>query len=192
MTRCGCSTISISSSCRTRRAVHGGTDLAFRSKSAHDARADSPTFSYLMTGGFLVKSPAREQFFVQSCGILIPQTSEAHLVTHAALETVEFASFHVQGPDASRFGILSRVEVAAVHLDKTVRSSRVSRRTRNVNSFASADALTELGAEQKKSAIAVTNTTRKTALGRIGMRRDQVEYGCEKVRTRKQLLSAPM
>lgn len=76
-----------------------------------------------MTGGFLVKSPTREQFFVQSCGILISvKTSEAHLVTHAALETVEFASFHVQGPDASRFGILSRVEVAAVHLDKTVRS----------------------------------------------------------------------
>jgi hypothetical protein len=54
------------------------------------------------------------------------------------------------------------------------------------------EALTEFGAEQKKSAIAVTNTTRKPALGRIGMRRDQVEYGRENVTTRKQLLSAPM
>jgi hypothetical protein len=49
-----------------------------------------------------------------------------------------------------------------------------------------------LGAEQKKSAIAVTNTPRKTAPGSIGMRRHQVEYGRKNVRTRKQLLSAPM
>jgi hypothetical protein len=54
------------------------------------------------------------------------------------------------------------------------------------------EALTELGAEQKKSAVAVTNTTRKATLGGIGTRRDQVGYGCENVRTRKQLLSAPM
>jgi hypothetical protein len=60
------------------------------------------------------------------------------------------------------------------------------------NATIAGEALTELGAEQKKSAIAVTNTTRKAALGRIGMRRDQVEYACENVRTRKQLLSAPM
>jgi hypothetical protein len=54
------------------------------------------------------------------------------------------------------------------------------------------EAPAESGGEQKKSAIAMTNTTRKTAPGGIGMRRDQVEYGRKNVTTRKQLLSAPM
>jgi len=53
------------------------------------------------------------------------------------------------------------------------------------------EALAELGVEQKRSAIAVTNTARK-ALGSIGTRRDQDEYGRENLTTRKQLPSAPM
>jgi hypothetical protein len=59
------------------------------------------------------------------------------------------------------------------------------------NATTAGEALAELGAEQKKNAIAVTKATRKTALGRTGMRPDQVEYGRKNVTTKKRFLSAP-
>jgi hypothetical protein len=58
------------------------------------------------------------------------------------------------------------------------------------NAAIAGGALAALGAEQKNSAIAATNTTRQTARGSIGRRRDQVGYGCRNVTTGKQLLSA--
>ena len=68
----------------------------------------------------LIKSTVAGGFFVQSCGIRIPlRTSAGPLILGPSLrlETLGFASVHVQGPDASRFGIQSRVEVPSVHLD---------------------------------------------------------------------------